>query len=258
MIRALLVDDETAFLNLATMFLEEQDDILCNTARSATEALIKLQETPCDVVISDYGMPGLDGIAFLKQVRKRFGSIPFILFTGKGREEIVIEALNNGADFYLQKGSDPEAQFAELVHKIRHAVGKKKAETQLAESEMRYKLLFDKIQAAIDILEIIRDDTGKPINFRYLDINASSEQIAGIPREEIIGRNPTDHYLALNGQWQKILNEVARTGETKHCELYSPVLNRHFDVIMYRPHYNRLTAILYDITKWVHNSGIQQ
>ena len=72
MIRALLVDDEAAFLKLAVMFLEEQEDILCDTARSATEALIRLQETPCDVVISDYEMPGLDGIAFLKQVRERW------------------------------------------------------------------------------------------------------------------------------------------------------------------------------------------
>ncbi len=258
MIRALLVDDEAAFLKLAVMFLEEQEDILCDTARSATEALIRLQETPCDVVISDYEMPGLDGIAFLKQVRERFGSIPFILFTGKGREEIVIEALNNGADFYLQKGLDPEAQFTELVHKVRHAVGKKLAETQLAESEMRYRLLFDKIHAAIDIMEIIRDDVGKPIEFRYLDINASSEEIAGMTKEELIGKNPMNRYTAFNGHWQRLLNEVACTGETKRCELFSPVLNRHFDVTMYRTQYNRLTAITYDITKWADNSDINR
>jgi DNA-binding NarL/FixJ family response regulator len=48
--------------------------------------------------------------------------VPFIIFTGKGREEVVIEALNSGADFYIQKGGDPKAQFAELAHKIRQAV----------------------------------------------------------------------------------------------------------------------------------------
>ena len=50
--------------------------------------------------------------------------IPFILFTGRGREEVVIEAINNGVDFYLQKGGDPKAQFAELGHKIKKAVNK--------------------------------------------------------------------------------------------------------------------------------------
>ena len=58
-------------------------------------------------------MPGMDGIELLKRVRKSFGNVPFILFTGRGREEVVIEAINNGVDFYLQKGGDPKAQFAD-------------------------------------------------------------------------------------------------------------------------------------------------
>jgi PAS domain S-box-containing protein len=73
----------------------------------------------------------MDGIQFLKQVRRDFEDIPFILFTGKGREEVVIEAINNGADFYLQKGGDPRAQFSELSHKIRQAFRRKKAEEEL-------------------------------------------------------------------------------------------------------------------------------
>jgi signal transduction histidine kinase len=67
-------------------------------------------------------MPEMDGITLLKQIRARTRDLPFILFTGKGREEVVIEALNNGADFYLQKGGDPKAQFTELEHKIRQAI----------------------------------------------------------------------------------------------------------------------------------------
>jgi DNA-binding NarL/FixJ family response regulator len=58
---------------------------------------------------------------FYKQARARFGDLPSILFTGKGREAVVIEALNNGADVYLQKGGDIKAQFAELTHKITKA-----------------------------------------------------------------------------------------------------------------------------------------
>ena len=57
-----------------------------------------------DAIISDYQIPDMDGIEFLKKVRSSGNSIPFIIFTGKGREEVVIEALNAGADFYLQKG----------------------------------------------------------------------------------------------------------------------------------------------------------
>jgi len=52
-------------------------------------------------------MPGKDGITLLAEVRKHYGNIPFIRFTGKVREEVVIQAINNGADFYLQKGGEP-------------------------------------------------------------------------------------------------------------------------------------------------------
>ena len=73
-------------------------------------------------------MPEMDGIEFLKKVRATDKHIPFIMFTGRGREEIAIEAFENGADFYLQKGGDPNAQFAELVHKIHAAVNHRKAD----------------------------------------------------------------------------------------------------------------------------------
>ena len=63
-------------------------------------------------------MPEMDGIAFLKAVRQRYGDVPFILFTGRVREDVVIEAINNGVDFYLQKGGEVKAQFAELSHQI--------------------------------------------------------------------------------------------------------------------------------------------
>jgi len=76
-------------------------------------------------------MPEMDGIAFLKKVRTSGNTIPFILFTGRGREEVVIEAINSGVDFYIQKGGDPMAQFTELTHKIRQAVQKRQAEAEL-------------------------------------------------------------------------------------------------------------------------------
>ena len=76
-------------------------------------------------------MPDMDGITFLRYVRSHHEYLPFILFTGRGREEVVIEALNNGADFYIQKGGEPTAQFVELAHKITVAVEKKRTDTFL-------------------------------------------------------------------------------------------------------------------------------
>ena len=68
-------------------------------------------------IISDYEMPHVNGIAFLKALRWWGNTVPFLVFTGKGREEIVIEAFNSGADFYVQKGGAPKVQFPDLFTK---------------------------------------------------------------------------------------------------------------------------------------------
>jgi len=121
-IRILYVDDEASLLEICKLFLERSDDFSVDTAVSVDAARTVLATKTYDAIVSDYQMPVEDGIAFLKFVRATYGTLPFILFSGKGREVVVIEAINNGADFYLQKGGDARSQFAELAHKIRHAV----------------------------------------------------------------------------------------------------------------------------------------
>ncbi len=127
MFSILYVDDEPMLLELAKLFLEQTGDFRVDTVTSAAAALDILSSTHYDCIISDYQMPGMDGLIFLKTVRSRGNTVPFIIFTGKGREEVVIEALNSGADFYLQKGGDPKSQFVELAHKVRQAIRVKRA-----------------------------------------------------------------------------------------------------------------------------------
>jgi DNA-binding NarL/FixJ family response regulator len=101
-------------------------------------------EASCyDVVVSDYAMPQMDGISFLKTVRDGDPEIPFILFTGRSREEVAIEALNFGADYYLQKDGGPALTFAELSHIIRLAADRCRAKRALKESKERYRTFVE-------------------------------------------------------------------------------------------------------------------
>lgn len=125
------MDDEPALLDVSRIYLERSGELKVDTCSSAGDALELMNERPYDAIVCDYEMPGMDGIAFLKHLRLVGDTTPFIIFTGKGREHVVIEALNSGADFYLQKGGDPKSQFTELVHKIKQAVKRKKAEISL-------------------------------------------------------------------------------------------------------------------------------
>lgn len=134
-IRVVYLDDEEMLLDIGKMFLEREGDFEVHTTGSPEEALRFVLEHRVDAVLSDYQMPILNGIQFLKQIRVIDADIPFIIFTGRGREEVVIEALNNGADFYLQKGAEPVTQFAELANAFRKLVDRNRSEQRLRRTE---------------------------------------------------------------------------------------------------------------------------
>ncbi|MCK9579186.1 MAG: PAS domain S-box protein [Methanoregula sp.] len=185
--KILYVDDEQALLTMGKIFLEESGPFSVDTQTSAQSALSVMGSTDYDAIISDYQMPGMDGIGFLKQIRKMGNTTPFILFTGRGREEIVIQALNEGADFYLQKGGDPEPLFAELTHKIRQAVQQRRAEATIRDHERR----------EADIINFLPDATFA-IDARGVVIawNLAMEDFSGVPSGDIMGKGNYEYALS--------------------------------------------------------------
>ncbi|MCX6689038.1 MAG: response regulator [Methanoregula sp.] len=175
-IRVLYVDDESTILDLCKLFLERSGDFTVTIAASAPEAIRILGHERFDTIVSDYQMPEMDGIEFLKHLKDGGNTTPFIIFTGKGREEVVIEALNAGADFYLQKGGDSKSQFAELSHKIKKANEVKRVEEAFKESEERFRSLFD---SALDMIQIIRPDGS------FLHINPAWKKTLGYADDEV-------------------------------------------------------------------------
>ncbi len=143
MYRVLYVDDEPDLLEIGRIYLEMSGQLQITTRSSAAGGLEALAGERFDAVVSDYQMPGMDGIGFLKEVRHRFGSLPFVLFTGRGREEVAIAAINHGVDFYLQKGGEPPVQYAELEHGVLQAIHRQEAEERLRRSEERYRSVVD-------------------------------------------------------------------------------------------------------------------
>ena len=183
LISILYVDDEPSLLEIGKEFLGQSGALAVDTALSASEAREMLLSGHYDAIVSDYQMPVTNGIEFLKYVRQTYGDLPFILFTGKGREEVVIEALNFGADFYVQKGGKPVPQFTELEHKIRQAVQQRQANRQIAESEERYRTLFENADDAIFLMD--RDV--------FLDCNKKALELFACNYEQLIGSRPSDH-----------------------------------------------------------------
>ncbi|MGD0079447.1 MAG: PAS domain S-box protein [Methanoregula sp.] len=182
--RVLYVDDEPSLLEITRIFLESEGDFSVDTLTSANEALKLLKTRQYDAIISDYQMPEMDGITFLKQLKASGNTTPFIVYTGRGREEVVIEALNNGADFYLQKGGESKAQFVELSNKVRYAIKKRQAENALAESEEKFRTIFENSPYPISINSI---PDGK-----FIAVNAAFLQSSGYPEAEVLGKTPIE------------------------------------------------------------------
>jgi len=153
MIRVLHVDDEVGFLDLVSFFLKREGDFEIDTAITAESALEKMQSENYDAVVADYSLPGMDGLELLKILRAKGLQIPFVLFTGKGKEETAVQALNCGADFYLQKGASPQLLFTELVNMLRKSVQSNRSETAAREGERFLSSVFSSIQDGISVLD---------------------------------------------------------------------------------------------------------
>jgi PAS domain S-box-containing protein len=178
MITVLYVDDEPDLLSLSKMFLERTGDFSVTTVESAIDALELLDTKSFDAIISDYQMPEKNGIGFLADLRKKFPDVPFILFTGRGREEVAIQAFELGADFYLQKGGEPKAQFAELSHKIRQAIRRRKAEEELKKREQQLNEMAANIPGVVYRFYANPDGT---TGFDY--ISEHSREILGLEND---------------------------------------------------------------------------
>ncbi len=146
MVRALLVDDDENLLFLAERILKGTDPgFTVVTANSGTDALIKLSKESFDVVVADYKMPGMTGLELLEQLRKNDNLTPFIIFTGKGKEEVAMQALNLGADYYIRKEYNFARQYGELIHIIRRVVDHSRTKKDLEKSELRFRRTFEAI-----------------------------------------------------------------------------------------------------------------
>lgn len=181
MFRVLLVDDDPDFLDSASSYIKKHNRNLdIEAVRSFEDALELVKEDGFDCIVSDYQMSGFNGLELLKKIRDGLGlDLPFILFSEKCREDVAVEALNLGADRYLQKGENLKTQLSDLSDYISQEGSsyitkkeKEKPQTQLQE-------IFDSIPFFVALISK---------NHEILLINQIGAKLLGECKEEIIGQ----------------------------------------------------------------------
>jgi len=198
----LLVDDQPDLADLTAEYLQREDESFSVTvAESAAEGVERLEDWTFDCIVSDYEMPDCNGIEFLETVREDRPDLPFILYTGKGSEEIASEAITAGVDDYLQKSRGNE-QYALLANRISNAVEKYRSVKDATSTRRFFSKL---IQHATDVIPVIGPDG----TLQY--ISPSCTVHLGYEQDEVVGENVWEyvHPDDLDRATEKFLETIA-------------------------------------------------
>ena len=189
-IRVLHVDDDPDFADLTASFLDNAETAFDVTSSTdPTDALELFREAEFDCVVSDYDMPGLSGLELLAEIRDIDPDVPFVLFTGKGSEEIASRAISSGVTDYLQKSIGTD-QYTVLANRIENAVETYRSQEALAASQERLSRFIE--QSPLGTIEY--DET-----FTIARVNEAASEITGYDPEELVG-----------GTWLPIVPEDER------------------------------------------------
>jgi PAS domain S-box-containing protein len=249
MYKVLYVDDEPVLLEIVKIFLEKTKEFSIDVTTSVSDVLKSGKLTSYDAIVSDYQMPGMDGISFLKYVHTEFGDIPFIIFTGKGKEEVVIAALNNGADFYITKGSDPRFQFDELANNIKKAVKRRQIREGYKKSAQRLSDLVNFLPDATFAIDL----EGKVIAW-----NKAIEDMTGVKNTSIMGEGDRIYSLPFYGKKQDLLLDLVLHEEREIQEKYPSTIHQDNKLIAEKEFpalYNGKGACLWLIASPLYDAG---
>lgn len=210
-LRLLLLEDNHRDADLVRITLASADlnlQIVHAANKNSFEAA--LEGSRFDLIITDYAIPGWDGLQALARVRQQDPEVPFIFFSGALGEERAVEALKNGATDYVLKNHLPR-----LLPVVRRALNEREehrkryeAEHALREAEFRYRTLFEQSPEAIVVVEA---ETMLP-----LDFNDEACRQLGYSREEFARLRVVDH--TETDQRHSIEARFAEALRTGRCE----------------------------------------
>lgn len=205
MFSVLFIDDDPDILNIFRSLAKRAGEMTIHTALSAEDGFRNLEKNRYDAIVVDYDIPDMNGILFLKTLRSRRNTTPVIFFTGAGREHTAIEALNNGANFYLKKADDPPfQQYQQLAAMVKSSVDGSYLGKPVGTAR---KVIEEMVQFTSDPTFAI-DREGCVIAW-----NDSLEQLTDIPATEMMGRKDLFYSEPFFGTRKKTLLDLVHASD---------------------------------------------
>ena len=133
-----------------------------------------------------------------------------------------------------------------IIHDITLRI---RANRELKESEEKYRLLVTQMKQGLAVHEIILDESGNAVDYRFLDVNESFERLTGLKHQNIIGKTILEILPETEKYWIEKYGHVAMTGELMQYENYSKELGKYYQTTAYCPKYKQFAVIVTDITQ---------
>lgn len=126
-----------------------------------------------------------------------------------------------------------------------------RTETLLADTEQRYRRLFDNMTSAFALHELLHDPAGRPVGWRILEVNPAYTRHTGLEASQVVGKTMQELQADFDPEWLRKIDEVVRTGEPLSYTRYFPRLERWFETHLFCPAPGQFATLFNDVTERV-------
>ena len=224
------------------MFILDQDGFIKEINRTASEQIGYTRAEMLGKHIGGFLMP--EFAATLKSRLARIQSHDYLIYESalvrKDGSVLPVEVCTRAIELEGRK------VFFAIVRDISE---RKRAELKSRASEEKWRLLFENMTTGFALHEVICNEQGGVVDYRFLEINPAYQQLTGLKASDIIGRTVLEVLPGTESYWIEIFGRVAQTGEPTLYENYSKELGRWYQVRVFSPKIGQFAVIVSDITE---------
>lgn len=241
----LLVEDDP-IIALATKNSLERFGYAVSTAISANAAINAARSgTPFHLILMDIDLgAGMDGTEVASAILSE-QHIPVVFLSSHTDPEVVAKTEKITSYGYVVKNSN----VAVLDASIKMALKLFDAYNRLGESEKRFQDLFENMNDAFALHEVVYSAAGKAVDYRFIEVNSEFANRLGLSREQLVGHTARELFPATEKSWIDAIGRVATTGVAEQLTEYSVELDRYFETRLYSPQPGLCAGLFSDVTE---------